>query len=145
MKNWSEGAYYDEKAGLLVFDLFPRNAIQAADGHIYPIDPVIQRISRRSLGSFCERSLTPSSTAVSEPLYSSKIRGRQEQSSPGTVRIHLRVSGGQPRPSDRDIGHPAGIPLGRGFALPGRPDDRQRSAAAGARQFVEAFSPLSES
>jgi hypothetical protein len=40
-----EGAYYDEGAGLLVFDLFPRNAIQAADGHIYPIDPVIQRIT----------------------------------------------------------------------------------------------------
>ena len=41
----AEGAYYDERAGLLLFDLFPRNAIQAADGHIYPIDPVIQRIT----------------------------------------------------------------------------------------------------
>jgi hypothetical protein len=41
----ADGAYYDEPAGLLVFDLFPRNAIQAADGHIYPIDPVIQRIT----------------------------------------------------------------------------------------------------
>ena len=41
----AEGAYYDAGAGLLVFDLFPRNAIQAADGHIYPIDPVIQRIA----------------------------------------------------------------------------------------------------
>jgi hypothetical protein len=40
-----EGAYYDEGAGLLVFDLFPRNAIQAANGHIHPIDPVIQRIT----------------------------------------------------------------------------------------------------
>jgi hypothetical protein len=40
-----EGAYYDEGAGWLVFDLFPRNAIQAADEHIYPIDPVIQRIT----------------------------------------------------------------------------------------------------
>jgi hypothetical protein len=40
-----EGAYYDEGVGLLIFDLFPRNAIQAADGHIYPIDPVIQRIT----------------------------------------------------------------------------------------------------
>ena len=40
----ADGAYYDKLAGLLVFDLFPRNAIQAADGHIYPIDPVIQRI-----------------------------------------------------------------------------------------------------
>jgi hypothetical protein len=39
------GAYYDEPAGLLVFDLFPRNAIQAADGLIYPIDPVIQRMT----------------------------------------------------------------------------------------------------
>lgn len=44
-ENLTEGAYYDEQAGLLVFDLFPRNAIQAADGHIYPIDPVIQRIA----------------------------------------------------------------------------------------------------
>jgi len=41
----ADGAYYDERAGLLVFDLFPRNAIQAANGHIYPIDPVIQRIT----------------------------------------------------------------------------------------------------
>ena len=28
-----------------MFDLFPRNAIQADDGQIYPIDPVIQRIT----------------------------------------------------------------------------------------------------
>ena len=41
----TEGAYYDERAGLLLFDLFPRNAIQTADGRIYPIDPVIQRIT----------------------------------------------------------------------------------------------------
>lgn len=41
----SDGAYYDEKVGLLIFDLFPRNAIQVADGTIYPIDPVIQRIT----------------------------------------------------------------------------------------------------
>jgi hypothetical protein len=41
----AEGAYYDQNAGLLIFDLFPRNAIQAADDHIYPIDPVIQRIT----------------------------------------------------------------------------------------------------
>lgn len=40
-----EGAYYDAKGGLLIFDLFPRNAIQAADGHVYPIDPVIQRVA----------------------------------------------------------------------------------------------------
>ena len=43
--NLAEGAYYDERSGLLMFDLFPRNAIQAADGRIYPIDPVIQRIT----------------------------------------------------------------------------------------------------
>jgi Serine/Threonine/Tyrosine Kinase found in polyvalent proteins len=42
----AEGAYYDEKEGLLFYDLFPRNAIRAADGHVYPIDPVIQRITR---------------------------------------------------------------------------------------------------
>ena len=41
----ANGAYYDERAGLLVFDLFPRNAIQAANGVVYPIDPVIQRIT----------------------------------------------------------------------------------------------------
>ena len=41
----TDGAYYYERAGLLVFDLIPRNAILAADGHIYPIDPVIQRIT----------------------------------------------------------------------------------------------------
>jgi hypothetical protein len=42
----AEGAYYDHEAGLLVFDLFPRNAIHAADGHLYRIDPVIQRITQ---------------------------------------------------------------------------------------------------
>ncbi len=41
----TDGAYYSEREGLLVFDLIPRNAILAADGQIYPIDPVIQRIS----------------------------------------------------------------------------------------------------
>ena len=41
----SDGAYYDVRAGWLVFDLFPRNAIQTADGQIYPIDPVIQRVT----------------------------------------------------------------------------------------------------
>jgi len=41
----ADGAYYDARNGLLVFDLFPRNAIQSADGQIYPIDPVIQRIT----------------------------------------------------------------------------------------------------
>jgi hypothetical protein len=50
-----EGAYYDEGAGLLVFDLFPRNAIQAADGRIYPIDPVIQRITR-DFGEFLRQA-----------------------------------------------------------------------------------------
>jgi len=41
----ADGAYYGAQGGLLIFDLFPRNAIQAADGHIYPIDPVIQRVT----------------------------------------------------------------------------------------------------
>ena len=41
----TDGAYYSEREGLLVFDLLPRNAILAADGQIYPIDPVIQRIA----------------------------------------------------------------------------------------------------
>jgi len=42
----ADGAYYDEVAGLLVFDLFPRNAIQTETGEIFPIDPVIQRITQ---------------------------------------------------------------------------------------------------
>ena len=41
----TSGAYYDAKEGLLIFDLFPKNALQAADGNIYPFDPVIQRIT----------------------------------------------------------------------------------------------------
>ena len=41
----ADGAYYDEGVGLLIFDLFPRNAIQAANGVIFPIDPVIQRVT----------------------------------------------------------------------------------------------------
>jgi hypothetical protein len=41
----ADGAYYFGPEGLLIFDLFPRNAILAADGQIYPIDPVIQRIT----------------------------------------------------------------------------------------------------
>jgi hypothetical protein len=43
-EKFAEGAYYAKQDGLLVFDLFPRNAIKARDGHIYPVDPVIQRI-----------------------------------------------------------------------------------------------------
>ena len=41
----ADGAYYDEDVGLLIFDLFPRNAIQTANGVIFPIDPVIQRVT----------------------------------------------------------------------------------------------------
>ena len=40
----AEGAFYDADAGLLIFDLLPRNAILTEDGGVYPIDPVIQRI-----------------------------------------------------------------------------------------------------
>ena len=35
----------DARAGLLIFDLLSRNAIQAADGQVFPNDPVIQRIT----------------------------------------------------------------------------------------------------
>jgi hypothetical protein len=38
------GAFYDAKAGLLILDLMPRNAILTEDGRVFPIDPVIQRI-----------------------------------------------------------------------------------------------------
>ena len=41
----TSGAYYDAGEGLLIFDLFPKNALQAADGTIYPFDPVIQRVT----------------------------------------------------------------------------------------------------
>jgi|GEM_PF-1081841 len=44
-ERFTEGAYYDSPAGLLIFDLFPRNAILAPDGFVYPIDPVIQRVT----------------------------------------------------------------------------------------------------
>jgi len=47
----ADGAFYDEREGLLVFDLFPRNAIQTEDRRIYPIDPVIQRIDH-AFGQF---------------------------------------------------------------------------------------------
>jgi hypothetical protein len=38
------GAFYTAAEGLLIFDLIPRNAILTADGGVFPIDPVIQRI-----------------------------------------------------------------------------------------------------
>lgn len=38
------GAFYDSAAGLMIFDLLPRNAILSEDGRVFPIDPVIQRI-----------------------------------------------------------------------------------------------------
>lgn len=44
LEHLTAGAYYDAKAGLLVFDLFPKNAKLAGDGVVYPIDPVVQRI-----------------------------------------------------------------------------------------------------
>jgi hypothetical protein len=43
-ENLAPGAFYDSGAGLLIFDLVPRNAILTADGGVFPIDPVIQRI-----------------------------------------------------------------------------------------------------
>jgi hypothetical protein len=55
----ADGAYYDERNGLLIFDLFPRNAIEAVNGVIYPIDPVIQR-SRRTLAASYANIPTPS-------------------------------------------------------------------------------------
>lgn len=40
----AEGAYYDAKLGVLIYDLFPRNVYVSAEGQMLPIDPVIQRI-----------------------------------------------------------------------------------------------------
>lgn len=31
--------------GLLIYDLFPRNVVRSGDGTLYPIDPVIQRVT----------------------------------------------------------------------------------------------------
>lgn len=45
-ENIAPGAFYEGEEGLLIFDLFPRNAILAENGDIFPIDPVIQRIDR---------------------------------------------------------------------------------------------------
>ncbi len=39
------GAFYDRDEGLLVFDLFPKNAKTNAAGVICPFDPVVQRIT----------------------------------------------------------------------------------------------------
>lgn len=43
-ETFAPGAFYDAAAGLLIFDLLPRNAILTDDGRVFPIDPVIQRI-----------------------------------------------------------------------------------------------------
>jgi len=44
-KKLADGAFVDQSRGILVYDLFPRNAVKSADGTVYPIDPVIQRVS----------------------------------------------------------------------------------------------------
>jgi hypothetical protein len=41
----AEETYFDATNGFLIFDLAPRNAIVSESGVIYPIDPVIQRIT----------------------------------------------------------------------------------------------------
>ena len=41
----TDGAYYEPNEGLLILDLFPKNAIQVANGDILPFDPVVQRIT----------------------------------------------------------------------------------------------------
>lgn len=48
----ADGAYFDERAGLLVFDLFPRHAIQTGNGGCLSVDPVIQRITLNLDGSY---------------------------------------------------------------------------------------------
>jgi hypothetical protein len=40
----AEGAFYDGRE-LFIFDLFPRNVIQTTSGDVFPIDPVIQRVT----------------------------------------------------------------------------------------------------
>jgi hypothetical protein len=40
----ADGAFCNGN-GLLIFDLFPRNVIQVETGEIFPIDPVVQRIT----------------------------------------------------------------------------------------------------
>jgi len=41
----AEGAYLEPIQGLLVYDLFPRNVVRGADRTLYPVDPVVQRVS----------------------------------------------------------------------------------------------------
>lgn len=41
----ADGAFVDQSRGILIYDLFPRNAVKSDDGTVYPIDPVIQRVS----------------------------------------------------------------------------------------------------
>ncbi len=44
-EKFCDGAYYDSRQRLLAFDLLPKNAKLASDGIVYPIDPVVQRIT----------------------------------------------------------------------------------------------------
>jgi hypothetical protein len=40
-----EGAFLLRDRGILAFDLMPRNVVRSSDGVVYPIDPVIQRVT----------------------------------------------------------------------------------------------------
>lgn len=41
----TDGAFLDPGNSILVFDMFPRNVVRSPDGTLYPIDPVIQRVT----------------------------------------------------------------------------------------------------
>ena len=40
----TQGAYYERNRGVVVVDLFPRNALKTRNGQLCPFDPVIQRV-----------------------------------------------------------------------------------------------------
>jgi hypothetical protein len=98
----TDGAYYSEREGLLVFDLLPRNAILAADGQIYPIDRSSSVLPQTSASS-CARSLIPSIWCI-EFLWvlfvpkKWKVAGRQARSlQHDSLGIHRGYQGGHAR------------------------------------------------
>ena len=60
----ADGAYYAEREGLLVFDLFSRNAIKAEDGHIITQLTRLFSVSRQNLPNFCAQNLIPSTCYI---------------------------------------------------------------------------------
>jgi hypothetical protein len=54
-----EGMFYHSGEGVLIHDLFPRNAKTDSDGFIHAIDPVIQRVTPAFADYFRRNPVTP--------------------------------------------------------------------------------------